>query len=176
MFQVYRSKSTGSHDRKNEYKVHTNFDDTKESDNHQITSSDDSDEDLSHKSDDSEDGSDDEFHPELFGLLDDPGVLRIEDVDYPPEIMNHSDPNTSTKTNMNWIRFSSDNLSDIICVDMNPAKTLLEQNFISRSLNNLHLYTSASNDRSKTNLLSSRKPFSYHCHHFFDHLDHHHGL
>merc|ERR1711915_403944 len=159
MVQVYRSKSTGSHDRKNGYKVHTNFYNRKESEDQQITSSDDSDENHSIKSDESEDDSDDEFHPELFGLLDDPGVLRVEDVDYPPEIMNHNEPNTSTMSERSWIRVSSDNISDILCVDIKPAKTLLEQNFISRSLNNLHLYSSDSNDRSSANLLSRRKPF-----------------
>ena len=35
--------------------------------------------------------SEDDFQPELFGLLEDPGVVRFDCVDYPHVVIKHSD-------------------------------------------------------------------------------------
>ena len=42
-------------------------------------------------SDNWESDSEDNFHPELFGLLEDPGVVRFDCVDYPHVVIKHSD-------------------------------------------------------------------------------------
>ena len=42
-------------------------------------------------SDNQESDSEDNFHPELFGLLEDPGVVRFDSVDYPHVVIKHSD-------------------------------------------------------------------------------------
>ena len=42
-------------------------------------------------SDNLEIDSEDDFHPELFGLLEDPGVVRFDCVDYPLAVIKHSD-------------------------------------------------------------------------------------
>ena len=38
------------------------------------------------RSSESEIDPEDDFHPELFGLLDNPGVLRFDDLDYPLQV------------------------------------------------------------------------------------------
>ena len=42
-------------------------------------------------SENQESDSEDNFHPELFGLLEDPGVVRFDCVDYPLAVIKHSD-------------------------------------------------------------------------------------
>ena len=42
-------------------------------------------------SENQESDSEDNFHPELFGLLEDPGVVRFDTVDYPHVVIKHSD-------------------------------------------------------------------------------------
>jgi len=61
----------------------------------------------------SESGEDD-FHPEKFGLLDNPGVVRFACVDYPEEVSEYGDDEdlavTEHNTAPSWIRVSYDDL------------------------------------------------------------------
>ena len=51
-----------------------------------------------------------EFHPELFGLLEDPGVLRFECVDYPQAAIEMLEENVSEE---NWKIFEKSNQSEV---------------------------------------------------------------
>ena len=47
------------------------------------------------------DDSDHNFYPELFGLLDNPGVVRFGDIDYPVEVTQYIDDEDSA--NMRFV-------------------------------------------------------------------------
>merc|ERR1712027_275309 len=46
----------------------------------------------------SESDSEDDFHPELFGLLEDPGVVRFDCIDYPLAVIKHGDKDQGEET------------------------------------------------------------------------------
>ena len=73
-----------------------------------------------------------------------------------------------------WIKVSSDNICDLIHDDGGTVKNLSEQNLISRSLDDLHLHISLSNDRSE--LISLGKHQRHYCFHILNHFEHHHGV
>jgi hypothetical protein len=87
----------------------------------------------------SERESEDEFHPELFGLLDNPGVVRFGDIDYPLAVTEYSDDediSDAADAAPDWIRVSYD--------DLNMMKDTVKDSYIkmlSRSLDdnsNIH--------------------------------------
>ena len=89
------------------------------------------------------DSDDNNFHPEHFGLLDNPGVVRFGCLDYPEVASDYSDDEdlaaSEHNTATNWIRVSCDEL----ILDSNTAGDNLEDihsdsKMISRSLNNIH--------------------------------------
>ena len=55
-----------------------------------------------------------DFHPELFGLLDNPGVVRFGCLDYPQAVTEDSDQeyviDTKHVTDNDWIRVSCGDL------------------------------------------------------------------
>ena len=55
-----------------------------------------------------------DFHPELFGLLDDPGVMRFDCLDYPLAVTEDSDEEYDKKhqTDNHWIKVSCDELAN----------------------------------------------------------------
>ena len=57
--------------------------------------------------------SEDDFHPELFGLLDSPGVVRFGCLDYPPAVTDYGDDDNIADANCipDWIRVSYDDLT-----------------------------------------------------------------
>jgi hypothetical protein len=69
----------------------------------------------------SESESDDDFNPGLFGLLDNPGVVRFGCVDYPLAVTEYSDDEylavSEHNTAPDWIRVSYDDLN----LDINTA-------------------------------------------------------
>ena len=178
---MYRSKRTESYDKRHKDPVQTNFNATKfcanDWENQEPNvgeKKDDLGENYSNNTAESKDESDDDFHPELLGLIDDPGVIRFENLDDPSEIEIDLGQKVPPMWKKNWIRVSSENISDIIDDDSESFKDLLDQNFISRSLDDLHLHSSLSNDRSE--LISIRKCQRHYCYHILNCYDHHHGL
>jgi hypothetical protein len=63
----------------------------------------------SHRESDGE--SEDDFHPELFGLLDNPGVVRFCCLDYPLAVTEYSDDRDIGDAATDWIRVSYDDLT-----------------------------------------------------------------
>ena len=61
--------------------------------------------------DDSDRESEDDFHPELFGLLDNPGVVRFDCIDYPLAVTENRDDEDIADTAPDWIRVSYDDLT-----------------------------------------------------------------
>ena len=59
------------------------------------------------------DDEEDNLSPELFGLLDNPGVVRFDCVDYPLEVTKNSDEEygMKQKTDQNWLKASCCNLT-----------------------------------------------------------------
>ena len=57
-----------------------------------------------------------DFHPKLFGLLDNPGVMRFDCLDYPLAVTEDSDEEYDKKddTANHWIRVSCDDLANIL--------------------------------------------------------------
>jgi hypothetical protein len=55
--------------------------------------------------------SEDDFHPELFGLLDNPGVVRFGCLDYPLAVTEYSDDEDIADAAPDWIRVSYDDLT-----------------------------------------------------------------
>ena len=55
--------------------------------------------------------SEDDFHPELFGLLDNPGVVRFGCLDYPLAVPDYSDDENIADAALDWIRVSYDDLT-----------------------------------------------------------------
>ena len=87
-----------------------------------------------------------DFHPELFGLLDNPGVVRFDCVDYPLAVTEYSDDEyIEHNTAPDWIRVSYDDLS----LDINTAGDSMENinsdcKKLSRSMDDIHtLYSDA---------------------------------
>ena len=80
-------------------------------------------------SDNQESDSEDNFHPELFGLLEDPGVVRFDCVDYPLSVIKHSDE----KDQGDAIRKEDDDL----ILDHKIQIAQCERNILSKSLDNL---------------------------------------
>ena len=81
------------------------------------------------------DSEEDEFHPELFGLLNNPGVMRFNFVDYPLEVSAYSDEEdlaaSEHNTALDWIRVSYDDLT----LDSNTADNRIsDRKILSRSL------------------------------------------
>ena len=83
------------------------------------------------------------FQPELFGLLDNPGVVRFGCLDYPLTVTegSHQEYGTDMEHNFDhhWIRVSYDDLN----MDVDAVKNRLENTFgdtkiLSRSLDNIH--------------------------------------
>merc|ERR1711892_1531839 len=79
----------------------------------------------------SESESEEDFNPELFGLLDNPGVVRFGCVDYPLTVTEYSDDEysddeylavTEHNTAPDWIRVSYDDLN----LDINTAGDVME--------------------------------------------------
>ena len=56
-----------------------------------------------------ESDSEDNFHPEIFGLLEDPGVVRFECVDYPLDVIKHSEDKDLGEETPGWM---NDNLKN----------------------------------------------------------------
>ena len=54
------------------------------------------------------DDSEDDFYPELFGLLDNPGVVRFGDIDYPQAVTEYSHDEALADTDPAWY-----NLKDV---------------------------------------------------------------
>ena len=56
-----------------------------------------------------------DFHPKLFGLLENPGVMRFDRLDYPLAVTEDSDDEYDKKddTANHWIRVSCDDLTNI---------------------------------------------------------------
>ena len=86
----------------------------------------------------SESGSEEtDFHPELFGLLDNPGVVRFGCVDYPLAVTEYSDDEHNTAPD--WIRVSYDDLN----LDINTAGDIMEDinsdsKILSRSVDDIN--------------------------------------
>ena len=80
-------------------------------------------------SENQESDSEDNFHPELFGLLEDPGVVRFDCVDYPLSVIKHSDE----KDQGDAIRKEDDDL----ILDHKIQIAQCERNILSKSLDNL---------------------------------------
>ena len=61
----------------------------------------------------SESEEDEKFSPEMFDLLDNPGVVRFEYVDYPLTVSEHSGEEYAVehKAEKDWIRVSCDDLT-----------------------------------------------------------------
>ena len=57
------------------------------------------------------DDSEDDFQPEMFGLLDNPGVLRFGCLDYPLAVTEYSNDEDIADTAPDWIRVSYDDLT-----------------------------------------------------------------
>ena len=71
-------------------------------------------------SSESENEEDELFSPELFGLPDNPGVVRFDCIDYPLAVTEHSDEEyvVEHKTDQAWIKVSCDDLTQenhILC-------------------------------------------------------------
>ena len=56
------------------------------------------------------DDSEDDFYPELFGLLDNPGVVRFGDIDYPLAVTDHSHDEGLAGTDPDCIRVPYDDI------------------------------------------------------------------
>jgi hypothetical protein len=62
--------------------------------------------------------SEDDFCPELFGLLDNPGVVRFSDIDYPKAVTEHSDTEDKADTDPpEWKKVPYDDIP----MDNDPA-------------------------------------------------------
>ena len=61
--------------------------------------------------DDSDRESEDDFHPELFGLLDNPGVVRFGCLDYPLAVTEYGDAEDIADAAPDWIKVSYDDLT-----------------------------------------------------------------
>ena len=174
---MHRSKSTGSYDKRHKDPVQTKIFSANQWEDLERNISEkkgDLDKNHSRPTEETEDESDDDFHPELLGLIDDPGVIRFEDLDDPSEIKIYSDEKVPPMWKKNWIRVSSENISDMVYNDGETLKDPLDQNFISRSLDDLHLQSSLSNDRSE--VISIGKHQRHYCYQLLNCYDHHHGL
>ena len=85
----------------------------------------------------SESESEDDFDPGLFGLLDNPGVVRFDCVDYPLAVTEYSDDEHNTAPD--WIRVSYDDLN----LDITTAGDIMEDinsdsKILSRSVDDIH--------------------------------------
>ena len=91
----------------------------------------------------SESESEEDFDPGLFGLLDNPGVVRFGCVDYPLAVTEYSDDEHNTAPD--WIRVSYDDLN----LDINTAGDIMkdinsDSKKLSRSMNDIHtIYSDA---------------------------------
>ena len=77
-----------------------------------------------------------DFHPELFGLLGNPGVVRFGCLDYPLAVIEDSDEEYEVehKTDNDWIRVSCDDLTQ----DIDTAEDIFKDSkIVSRSLDNI---------------------------------------
>eukprot|EP00092_Neocalanus_flemingeri_P108367 GFUD01139173.1.p1 GENE.GFUD01139173.1~~GFUD01139173.1.p1 ORF type:complete len:208 (+),score=59.51 GFUD01139173.1:164-787(+) len=90
------------------------------------------------------DSDENDFHPELFGLLDNPGVVRFGCVDYPLAVTEYSDDEylavSEHNTAPDWIRVSYDDLN----LDIDTAQDYIEDidsdsKMLSRSLDDIHI-------------------------------------
>ena len=61
--------------------------------------------------DESDGESEDDFHPELFGLLDNPGVVRFGCLDYPLAVTEYGDAEDIADAAPDWIKVSYDDLT-----------------------------------------------------------------
>merc|ERR1712128_301396 len=88
----------------------------------------------------SESESEENFDPGLFGLLDNPGVVRFDCVDYPLAVTEYSDDEyIEHNTDLDWIRVSYDDLS----LDINTAQDIkkdinIDSKKLSRSVDDIH--------------------------------------
>ena len=85
----------------------------------------------------SESESEEDFDPGLFGLLDNPGVVRFGCVDYPLAVTEYSDDEHNTAPD--WIRVSYDDLN----LDINTAGDIMEDinsdsKILSRSVDDIY--------------------------------------
>ena len=103
----------------------------------------------------SESGEED-FHPELFGILDNPGVVRFGCVDYPEEVSEYSDDEdlaaSEHSSAPDWIRLSYDTLN----LDNNNTRDNLKNipsysKILSRSVENIHSESDATTARRTIN-------------------------
>ena len=58
----------------------------------------------------SSDCCDSEFSPELFGLLDNPGIVRLENVNYPGTIFDADYDDNANRKELNFLRVSFEHL------------------------------------------------------------------
>ena len=91
----------------------------------------------------SESESEEEFDPGLFGLLDNPGVVRFGCVDYPLAVTEYSGDEHNTAPD--WIRVSYDDLNLDIDTAQHKVKDMNSDcKKLSRSLNDIHtIYSDA---------------------------------
>jgi hypothetical protein len=69
----------------------------------------------------------DDFHPELFGLLDNPGVVRFGDIDYPLEVTEYSDDDDIADAAPDWIRVSYDDLTRVKDTEKDSYRKMLSR-------------------------------------------------
>jgi len=87
-------------------------------------------------SDDLESDSEDDFNPELFGLLEDPGVVRFDCVDYPLTVIKHSDDKDQGEATNDW-RKEDDHENDEPEITEYETKLLSKSNDSISSINDV---------------------------------------
>ena len=98
-----------------------------------------------------------DFHPELLGLLDNPGVVRFGCLDYPLAVTEDSDEENETEKEYenvpDWIRVSCDDLTHHI-VTSGYGLEDIDRNILSRSLDDIHTVFSALPKKHKGSITS----------------------
>merc|ERR1712179_749777 len=87
-------------------------------------------------SDDLDSDSEDNFHPELFGLLEDPGVVRFDCVDYPLAGIKYSDDKDQGEAITDW-RKEDNHENDDHEITENETKLLSKSNESISSINDV---------------------------------------
>ena len=89
-----------------------------------------------------------DFHPELFGLLDNPGVVSFGCLDYPLAVTEYSHQEYETDEDHDnvphWIKVSCDDLTKHIDTPWDGLDDIdSDKNVLSKSLDDIHSVFSA---------------------------------